>query len=401
MLRSVIIQDGDTIENVALVETGSAANWQTLAAFNHLQYPFISNDPRDYYGTALARGLVPAALIAGGVDVPLVTIPSNGPAAALIDVGGTLLLVQRDRAGVLITDALTVASYNPVSGVLKANAPLEHNYDANAAWYLYPFERPLGVLRSGDQLLIPLGGDLTIRSTDRLTDFLGTDIAMDDHGSLALSLATKASGFVTLTASPPPGGNLLIPAGLQLRATDGTLFVTSEDAIMPAGIGSFTSVDVLVHSFVTGHDATVPAHAIDTVVPASAAPIIFSTITGVDNPQALTGLDGTGDFLLASGLSNMQQAVVMRLSTRLGELPHFPDYGDQAFAYVGASNRAVEAARIEAAVINCVASDDRVSAVAGSPIIRTADGIAINIDIFLRGLDYRLTLRDLQIALLQ
>ena len=399
-IRVYTVMDGDQVENVALRTLGSATRWRDLVAFNRLRAPYFSNDPRDFFGVTLAAGTLAGPLAQGASLVPLAAVAVNGPNPALVDVGGTLLLTTTDSTGALVWDIVTCASYSAVTAAVTVAAGVPRAYPTGARWALAAFEQPLRVLKTGDTLLVPDGPDVAIRPTDRLTDFLGTDIYLGDDGAIVFSVAQEAIGYATLIAAPPPAANLLVPAGLGLIATDGTRFVTTASAILPATGGSPSRVDVPVRSLVSGVQATIDPHMLTAIDPASTAPIVAATITAVDNAQPLIGLDGTGDLATTSGIDNLRQAIGHRLATRKGELPYFPTYGNDAFDALGIRNRFVAEALIEAAVIACAAEDDRVAAVQGGGISRTADTVSLSIDLLPRGLDYSLTLKDLQISLL-
>jgi hypothetical protein len=400
-IKVYTVCDGDTIERVALATTGSATNWRLLVSFNRLRAPYFSNDPRDRVGVILAQGTLPAAVAAGDQALPLAVTAALGPTPSLIENGGTLLLFTTDSAGSPIADSCPILSYNAVTALLSLAAPVPRGYPAGAAWFLTGYEQPLRVLATGDALLIPDGPDVAIRPTDQLTDFLGTDVFLADDGHLLLSVAQEAVGYATLFANPAPATNLLIAAGLGLIATDGTRFVTTEATILPGASSGASQVDVPVRSLLSGGAATIAAHLLTTIDPASTAPLVATTITAVDNAQPLVGLDGTGDLLTTTGIDNLRQAIVHRLATRKGELPYFPTYGNDAWGALGMRNRFVEQALVEAAVIQCAADDDRVAAVRGGTISRTADTLALSIEVLPRSLGYTLTLHDLQISLLQ
>ena len=111
-------------------------------------------------------------------------------------------------------------------------------------------------------------------------------------------------------------------------------------------------------------------------------PDLYAVLLGVD--LLVTSMGdlqvnyGSGDVRVVQGVPNLQQALLYRLLTRKGELPHHPEYGSNLQLHVGKvlDDTRVNLIRLE--VMQTLLADPRVKEVQYLQVQTDAD--AVNID---------------------
>ena len=220
---SVVVRQGDTLERIAATTLGYAGRWREIAALNNLAFPYLSDDPADWYGPLLSQGLLAIQAGAGATVIRLV-----GERAAVV-APGTLVLLDgygTNAAGnpAYVYDARRVLTFDPASGNTALDGdPLAHAWPAGTRYRVYPpaADVTTRVARTGDRLYLPVAPparvDLVQATTP--TDLYGVDIALGADGRLAFAngdLATvsglaNAAQALWIRAQLPLGSYLLHP----------------------------------------------------------------------------------------------------------------------------------------------------------------------------------------------
>ena len=68
-----------------------------------------------------------------------------------------------------------------------------------------------------------------------------------------------------------------------------------------------------------------------------------------------------GDLLIANGLKNLRQRLLIRLSTPIGSLILHPEFGSNINKYIGMKNTAQNLIKMKLAVQECILSDELIS----------------------------------------
>ena len=163
---------------VALAQTllGDRQAWPSLVAANGLVPPYLTLDPTQVYGPALAQATVSAAIAAGSTTIPLSgqSLAIWGPATLAV-----LAAAQVTATGTaIVTEALPMVAYN--GATLTLGAATQNAYPAGAriqAFTAYPGQT-LQVLMPGDVIYVPITQPQgLVLSAGQLTDTYGTDLA--------------------------------------------------------------------------------------------------------------------------------------------------------------------------------------------------------------------------------
>lgn len=163
---------------VALAQTllGDRHAWPSLVSANGLVPPYLTLDPTQVYGPALAQATVRGAIAQGSTTIPLPdqSLAIWGPAtiAVLAAAGGTA------TGAAILTEAVPMAAYNGTT--LTLAAATQNAYPAGAriqAFTAYPGQT-LQVLMPGDVIYVPITQPQgLVLSAGQRTDTYGTDLA--------------------------------------------------------------------------------------------------------------------------------------------------------------------------------------------------------------------------------
>ncbi len=179
------------IEALAATLLGDAAQWTTLVQINQLVPPYLTLDPTQVYGPALAQGTIadPIAVGTTSVSLPNQSLAVWGTATtAVLSASGVTGINQQGAiaeigqvylspgAVNLITEALSIQSYDGTT--LTFTTGTQNTYPGGAriqAFSQYPGQT-LTVLMPGDILYLPIGAVTGfVLSNGQLTDTYGTD----------------------------------------------------------------------------------------------------------------------------------------------------------------------------------------------------------------------------------
>ena len=89
--------------------------------------------------------------------------------------------------------------------------------------------------------------------------------------------------------------------------------------------------------------------------------------------------NGAGDLATTAGLPNLEQALLIRIATRPGELAFHPDYGCRVHELIGQGASSTINGLANAFVASAVASDPRIASTDGGTSTVTGDTIAVAI----------------------
>lgn len=171
------IEQLDDLPSIAQKITGNAANWQSIAQYNQLAEPYISNNPSDQYGTQLDTGTLSQSESSG---VTSIALPN---ANAQVITQGVLFYVETfTPSGNLVFETQTVKSFDQNTYTVTLQSGLTNSYPNGATWFIFP--NPMDVVTK----VLPIGGILHIphalvQNTNLVTtntNYLGTDIALSD-----------------------------------------------------------------------------------------------------------------------------------------------------------------------------------------------------------------------------
>jgi len=108
-----------------------------------------------------------------------------------------------------------------------------------------------------------------------------------------------------------------------------------------------------------------------------------SDIQSFEENQGQLVNDSNGDISQAIGAVNVKQALILRLSTRYGELPMHLDYGSKFPDMIGLPKTVTNLAKMKLEVMETFKKDLRVSDVTNCVIISITKGISITCNIIL------------------
>lgn len=169
------IEQLDDLPSIAQKITGNAENWQSIAQYNQLAEPYISNNPADQYGTPLTQGTLGTQIYSGSNTISL---PNAN--AQVITQGMTLFLESFTPNGSLFYETQTIQSFSGYQATLQSG--LNNGYPQGATWIVFP--NPMDVTTK----VLPIGGILHIphamvqnaNLVTTHTNYLGTDISLVD-----------------------------------------------------------------------------------------------------------------------------------------------------------------------------------------------------------------------------
>jgi phage baseplate assembly protein W len=208
---SYTVKQGDTLEALSTRLFGTAARAKDLAALNKLRWPYISDDPRDILGTAIASFHLVAnsngdrTLVVDGFNQ---TASAAGNWVLLRGYGGNIGVPFFDTAVIFGVSQKTpqgqiwsremAAEFTPTQlaafpsgNIIYLTGGPNHAYVAGSELLIYndPNETPTHVVSTGQSLLLPLDTVVpnVFSALDGVTtSLLGVDIALDNHGLLNL-----------------------------------------------------------------------------------------------------------------------------------------------------------------------------------------------------------------------
>lgn len=184
-VRTAIVQEGDTLERVALRELGSARQWQQLAEINTLRHPYISSNPQDWFGASLESGALSASLASGATSF---VFPATKPSVWVLD---NLILLDAFVAGVQRFETVRIRRYDVASQTVFLKSALENSYPRGTLLSIHsdPDNQQLKVVKPGDRIVVSVLGsasDIVIDPTETVAG-LGQDIKIKDDGLPDLS----------------------------------------------------------------------------------------------------------------------------------------------------------------------------------------------------------------------
>ncbi len=148
---------------------GNADEWPTLVSINNLSPPYLTLDPSQVYGPAVAVTTLAAQVGAGATTIALPNQPQST---------NTLYLSSVASAGI-IAESVGVSSY--IAGVFTLASPLQNTYPAGSRVQLFSAYTTgnTQVLLPGSVIYVPVTGasSLTLTSTAQLTDVFGSDVS--------------------------------------------------------------------------------------------------------------------------------------------------------------------------------------------------------------------------------
>lgn len=170
----------DTLAGLAARFYGDPTRWREIVTANELRPPYISSDPLDQYGAALASYLSPLPIAAGQL-----TIAIAGD-ARILRPAARVIFMRQTTSGAQLMDVCLVANF--AAGVLTLQTPPTNYYPAGTALRIYA---PAGALRGmvakpGDSIIIPGIGNQTA-NTSTADDRYGRDLRCDAQGRLLLT----------------------------------------------------------------------------------------------------------------------------------------------------------------------------------------------------------------------
>lgn len=192
---SVTIQQGDTVEALAMRIFGDAAKWTDLVEFNNLRPPYIAEIPGQFLGEMLGERVLAYPTVIGQKTVTLLDVDG-------VQVDQRLRVVWNRQEQVV-----TVAGVTQATGVVMTKEAWTRVFPTIATAQLYPatYDVPGKVLTTGDVMLVPttelgVGSQLLTRdvSASSPARLYGTDIAVGVDGSLSLT-----NGDLTLAEGVP------------------------------------------------------------------------------------------------------------------------------------------------------------------------------------------------------
>jgi hypothetical protein len=180
------VTKGMDLAGLAMIVLGSADLWRSIAAYNSLRYPYISDDPLDQYGDAQGVSMLADTLGSGGETLVL----DDALLASILYPDQRILL--DDGAGhqelVTVTQLATGAS-------VPITSP-NQTYPAGSTVTVYPptYEVTGRVLRTGDIVMVPVqqssgtSGVVVLRQAGGDADKLyGTDVEVSAVGRLTIT----------------------------------------------------------------------------------------------------------------------------------------------------------------------------------------------------------------------
>ncbi len=148
---------------------GNADEWPTLVSVNNLSPPYLTPDPSQVYGPAVAVTTLAAQVSAGATTITLPNQPQST---------NTLYLSSVASAGI-VAESVGVSSY--IAGVFTLASPLQNTYPAGSRVQLFSAYTTgnTQVLLPGSVIYVPVtsASSLTLTSTAQLTDVFGSDIS--------------------------------------------------------------------------------------------------------------------------------------------------------------------------------------------------------------------------------
>jgi phage baseplate assembly protein W len=102
--------------------------------------------------------------------------------------------------------------------------------------------------------------------------------------------------------------------------------------------------------------------------------------------------DSTGDLSGVSGVANLTQALKNRLSTELGELVYYPQYGNVALDYIGSVSSSALAILCNSKVSSTLMQDPRVNSISNITTTVTGDILTINVSLVINSMSSGITL---------
>lgn len=180
------------IEALAARLLGDVNAWTQLVQLNQLVPPYLTLDPTQVYGPALAQAVAGDPIAQGATTIPLanqsLTAWANATTLVIAASGVTGLSQSGAISEIgqvypsagslgLITEAVTIQTYDGATLTLQTGT--QYAYPAGArlqAFAQYPGQR-LTVLMPGDILYLPIGATTSfVLSGSGLTDTFGTDL---------------------------------------------------------------------------------------------------------------------------------------------------------------------------------------------------------------------------------
>lgn len=109
----------------------------------------------------------------------------------------------------------------------------------------------------------------------------------------------------------------------------------------------------------------------------------YSNVTSFEESQGQLSYESSGDIAQAAGVNNIKQALILRLSTRYGELPMHPDYGSDFPDMIGWSKTHTNLIKMKLEIMETFKKDTRVSDVTDCTIMSVTGGVKISCNIIL------------------
>lgn len=155
---------------------GDSAAWPELVAANQLVPPYLTLDPTQVYGPALAHATLAAAIPAGTAALALpgqsIAVWGVATTAVLAATGGTAATYE------IVTEAIPIAAYDGTTLTLTQGTTQAYPAGTRIqAFTAYPGQT-LQVLMPGDVIYLPISQPQGfVLSGGQLTDTYGTDLA--------------------------------------------------------------------------------------------------------------------------------------------------------------------------------------------------------------------------------
>lgn len=173
-----IVGQGDTLQEIAQSQLG-IDDVALIVALNNLRYPYISDDPQDQYAHAKGALQLSNALNSGISQYTFSNI--NSLSVANLDT----IYFEEWTSGLYESVVVKNATLNSDGSVsVTFQTATVNNYSPAAMVTLFSNQENVitKVLKTGDQLQLPVTSGALISNAIQSSDLYGTDVKLDDTG---------------------------------------------------------------------------------------------------------------------------------------------------------------------------------------------------------------------------
>jgi len=194
---------------------------------------------------------------------------------------------------------------------------------------------------------------ITAGSSFRLAETLGND------GVYLCASVSLDGSTITLNSA---GGDLITP-----ESDNGTIQKMPSFMEYVASVSNADAISngVILKVAALGNILYIPAMSATTNTPPSELEAdVYIRRLKQDiflDPDGDIAIDVTGDIRVVEGLSNIEQALRIRLSSNVGSLTHHPEYGSLVHRFIGSLGNAINLMIIKKEIIRTLRAEERVA----------------------------------------